>query len=313
MARRSRRSKEDAASLMFWIFLATFSFLLPGAALFGQIRLLGMLLDGKKNRAVRLGNIVLWTLFGIGSLVLIVCYHPYGFEWVFFALLIVSTIALVLVYVLEKLDRFAPSGRALASQKTKSNAGSPLLTSDPFSMDDSNELSLYDALRLPGDPDPAFGGCTVTVDTSHRKTDATPSATLLEPSDDADDAWEGGLSLECDNEDDPDAFSSFFSSLREEEKTDEPTVGLSLLFSNLALGREDAYEDDPDYAWETHCEFCGELLEDCECDHRHESRRDLNFGFCDCEEEDCDDFSGGFESPKPKKRLTSFDNFSSFQ
>lgn len=27
--------------------------------------------------------------------------------------------------------------------------------------------------------------------------------------------------------------------------------------------------------WETHCESCGELLEDCECDWREQSRQDI--------------------------------------
>lgn len=41
-----------------------------------------------------------------------------------------------------------------------------------------------------------------------------------------------------------------------------------------------------DYDWKTHCEYCGELLEDCQCDHRHTSRRDSGFSVYDDDDED---------------------------
>ena len=41
--------------------------------------------------------------------------------------------------------------------------------------------------------------------------------------------------------------------------------------------QEDLYERE--FNWETDCEYCEELLEDCSCDHQHESHRDINFGF----------------------------------
>lgn len=31
-----------------------------------------------------------------------------------------------------------------------------------------------------------------------------------------------------------------------------------------------------DFDWETHCESCGELLEDCECDWKQQSRQDIS-------------------------------------
>ena len=30
------------------------------------------------------------------------------------------------------------------------------------------------------------------------------------------------------------------------------------------------------FSWETHCESCGELLEDCECDWKHQSKQDIS-------------------------------------
>ena len=39
---------------------------------------------------------------------------------------------------------------------------------------------------------------------------------------------------------------------------------------------EDNFNEDYfDYEWETNCEYCGELLEDCECDHHEESEYDI--------------------------------------
>lgn len=38
--------------------------------------------------------------------------------------------------------------------------------------------------------------------------------------------------------------------------------------------------------WETHCEFYGDPLEDCRCEHKHESRRDSGFSVHDDSDED---------------------------
>lgn len=31
-----------------------------------------------------------------------------------------------------------------------------------------------------------------------------------------------------------------------------------------------------DFDWETHCELCGELLEDCECDRQKQRKQDIS-------------------------------------
>lgn len=61
--------------------------------------------------------------------------------------------------------------------------------------------------------------------------------------------------------------------------------------------------EDPDYSWETHCEYCGELLEDCECDHQRESREDI--GLYDYDDEPNDTHNN-------RNGQTGFDKFRSF-
>lgn len=102
-------------------------------------------------------------------------------------------------------------------------------------------VSLYEALRLPGDPDPELGEPTAFV---------TPDAT------DASDASEYFDNDENKDVNDIFSFLDFFDSPPKKKK-------------------KDYYEDYDDYSYDTHCEYCGELLEDCTCDHQDESRRDL--------------------------------------
>lgn len=54
-----------------------------------------------------------------------------------------------------------------------------------------------------------------------------------------------------------------------------------------------------EFVWETQCEYCEELLEDCECDHKRESRADLGWSADDCSDRD---------NERKKGRL-SFDKF----
>lgn len=318
----ARRSRSDSGCLMLLIFLAVCSFLIPGAALIGELSLLCMLLDEKKYRTVRLGSIIVWTLFGIASMVLILYHHPYDIEWVLFALLIVTTVALVGIYVAQKLGRFVPKSGLHPLRRSSSQRDAIADPLDPHATA-SGGMSLYDALRLPGDPDPAYGTSTVFVDTSPQNTDASLSVTSLDASEDTD-AWESDLLSSSDAEADDPSVSPFFllnwmnrkdadaDDETDDADADETDDALSFLFSNWSGDRSDAYEDDPDYSWEMHCEYCGELLEDCECDHRHESRRDVNFGFCDCGDADCDDYEGGNSGQNSSKRLADFDRFSSF-
>jgi len=45
--------------------------------------------------------------------------------------------------------------------------------------------------------------------------------------------------------------------------------------ANTSKHRNTKNNKDNEY-WETHCEFCGELLEDCECDNKHQSKQDIS-------------------------------------
>ena len=49
--------------------------------------------------------------------------------------------------------------------------------------------------------------------------------------------------------------------------------------------------DDENYSdyWETHCESCGELLEDCECDWQNESKTDISEDIDDLEFDEIND------------------------
>ena len=135
-------------------------------------------------------------------------------------------------------------------------------------------VPLYEALRLPGDPDPDFSG------------------------NENNDSWD---------------FETNFTATDEFVFEEEEEVFHHSLFSGLGEDeykkQDDGYEDDLDYSWETHCEFCGELLEDCVCDHKHESHEAIGLWDCGCEEEDG---LGLAETDNKKDGLLDFDEFRSF-
>lgn len=80
-------------------------------------------------------------------------------------------------------------------------------------------------------------------------------------------------------------------------------------------------EDDDDFDWETHCEFCGELLEDCECEHRQLSCQDISQDIDDLEFDEMNDVwdeADQMDEMEDEEEIEeddddlSFDNFSSF-
>ncbi len=62
-----------------------------------------------------------------------------------------------------------------------------------------------------------------------------------------------------------------------DDEWDEESLADAIL-TTLALHhsfkKKDKKKKNRNEWWETHCEFCGEPLEDCQCEHKHESRRD---------------------------------------
>ena len=112
----------------------------------------------------------------------------------------------------------------------------------------------------------------------------------------------------------PLAKTTPFKPIKKDDLYEEPYVEQNESDFNFCLGlfsifegstpdkQEDLYERE--FNWETDCEYCEELLEDCSCDHQHESHRDINFGFnCDCEE----------DPPKKSTGLLDFDSFNVFR
>lgn len=69
----------------------------------------------------------------------------------------------------------------------------------------------------------------------------------------------------------------------EEQLFDAALTGLAL---HHTFKKDKKKNENDDYSWKTHCEYCGELLEDCQCDHRHTSRRDSGFSVYDDDDED---------------------------
>lgn len=168
--------------------------------------------------------------------------------------------------------------------KTKSTASSkPKKPKQTYTAQSkTKKVSLYEALRLPGDPDPEPNGCIIPV---------------------TDDFY--------DTEDDYDNYDNY------DGIDDTDDLAGALVLQNMWHEREyadeenaDGYEDDPDYSWETHCEYCGELLEDCECDYKHESHEAIGLDYCDCDDED----DGWNEGSRDDDRngLLDFDEFNSF-
>ena len=165
----------------------------------------------------------------------------------------------------------------------------------------SKKISLYEALRLPGDPDPEFGGCSIYVDVNDTCIAEPKGKTIVWNYDD------DFIDVEEDFEETEDEF---------EELDDEELAFGTLVLHELLSDRHededknDGYDDD--YSWETHCEYCGELLEDCVCDYKHESHEAISLRTCGCEEEEDDDWGSSKRDDDDQDRLCDFDEFRSF-
>lgn len=60
-------------------------------------------------------------------------------------------------------------------------------------------------------------------------------------------------------------------------------------FSFLSeLGKNAGNVNDRKNSWEEHCESCGELLEDCECDWKRQSREDISNSWLPKDENEMD-------------------------
>lgn len=70
----------------------------------------------------------------------------------------------------------------------------------------------------------------------------------------------------------------------DEEEAEKAKLLVDAALLGLAMHKTSKRKKSKKDNWETHCEFCGELLEDCQCDHQHESRRDL--GLWDFDDDD---------------------------
>ena len=172
----------------------------------------------------------------------------------------------------------------------------------------TKQISLYEALRLPGDPEPEFGGCSIYVNSNDTFIPSHKEKVI-----------------EFDYDDEfIDEIEDIEEDFDEMEEIDETDVALGAFALHTLLSdrhededydKDDGYEDDDDYSWETHCEYCGELLEDCECDHRHESHEAISLWDCGCDDDDDDD-DGGWGSSRDddndRDGLCDFDEFSSF-
>lgn len=177
----------------------------------------------------------------------------------------------------------------------------------------TNKISLYEALRIPGDPDPSFGGCTCFVNVSNTNNTTT---------------YHGNTTTDYEYEDeyDTEEMEHFNGDMDIDE---EDAMLMDLAIHDMFTKHKDEedeedednfYEDDPDYSWETHCEYCGELLEDCVCDHRHESHEAISLWDCGCDDDDDwgssgrdnDDGWGSSSRDDDRDGLADFDEFRSF-
>lgn len=55
----------------------------------------------------------------------------------------------------------------------------------------------------------------------------------------------------------------------------------SFLYELTKPSKKKINNNDDELNWETHCESCGELLEDCECDWQEQSKQDINQEYLD--------------------------------
>lgn len=90
--------------------------------------------------------------------------------------------------------------------------------------------------------------------------------------------------------------------------TDDPDFDFFeniLIFERQSKERKQKRNEPHDeFNWETHCEYCEDFLEDCDCDHRHESHEAISLYDCCCEDDHNDDDKHGGNC--------SFDKFNSF-
>lgn len=107
----------------------------------------------------------------------------------------------------------------------------------------------------------------VTIAVCHKKQNDLPVRTDDKDDDEEEDEEEDeDEDEEWNDEEDDDEF----------DEEDEALL-LDAVLTGLALHRsfkkKDKKKKRNDW-WETHCEYCGDPLEDCQCEHKHESHRD---------------------------------------
>ena len=172
-------------------------------------------------------------------------------------------------------------------------------------------ISLYEALRLPGDPDPDVGTEPIYVDCADTVSPKSTNGQFVDFSGVVDvDEFETDF-------DDIDEFDEFETDFDTEGEGDDDNNDIFAAFAVDDIFSEDdnhesnGYEDDDDYSWETHCEYCGELLEFCVCDHKHESHEALSIFNCDCDDDEGWGSSSRDDDDDDDSRLCDFDEFRS--
>lgn len=64
------------------------------------------------------------------------------------------------------------------------------------------------------------------------------------------------------------------------QKSEEEILEEAIMYDmlNKQIKKKQQKKNQKDYTeyWETHCESCGELLEDCECDWKRQSKQDIS-------------------------------------
>lgn len=106
--------------------------------------------------------------------------------------------------------------------------------------------------------------------------------------------------LEDDKDEEVDEDSDDEDDDYDEEDAEKAKLLVDAALLGLAFRKTSKKKNKKDN-WETDCEFCGDLLEDCRCDHQCESRHDIGWW-------DCDDKGHGDDEDD---RGDSFDHFRS--
>lgn len=107
----------------------------------------------------------------------------------------------------------------------------------------------------------------------------------------------GGENFNDDDDDNECTDEDFEEDEDEFDEEDEALLAdaiLTTLALHHSLKKKDKKEKHND--WESHCEFCGDPLEDCRCEHKHESRRDSGFSIHDDDDEDDYSYFDDFRS-----------------